>query len=194
MFTLLLESESALITLLETHIYHKIITSSSPSHDGTHPSTSHDLRFASNLPKNTISLPMVDAFFANTRPLRRSPLLRERIARFLIVFTRCCVRLVVMALPSIGRSTEQERRSGSNLRMPEWCDFSCRCASSCTARVSSRLWAMMPSDGTPRTKSSGGWSSDVVVRLKTGMVGLSRCLVASMDGMVANMGATDIIG
>lgn len=80
--------------------------------------------------------------------------------------------------------------------MPEWCDFSCRCASEGTeriARVNFRLWAMVPSDGLPRTKTWGGGFSDVVVRLKAGVVGLSRCLVASMEGMLVNMGATDLL-
>ena len=91
-------------------------------------------------------------------------------------------------------STDTER-SRSNLRMPEVWDLSCRCASEWIARLSCRLWAMVPSDGAPRTKGLAGGGdgmSGVIVRLKSGVEGLSRCRIASTEHMFS-MGATDML-
>jgi hypothetical protein len=52
------------------------------------------------------------------------------------------------------------------------------------ARLSSRLWAMVPSDGRPRRKvfaGGGHGTSGVIVRLKSGVEGLSRCRIASTE-------------
>ena len=66
------------------------------------------------------------------------------------------------------------------------------------ARLSSRLWAMVPSDGRPRRKvfAGGGYgTSGVIVRLKSGVEGLSRCRIASTEHMfMFSMGATDMLG
>jgi hypothetical protein len=54
---------------------------------------------------------------------------------------------------------------------------------------------MAPSAGVPRTKSPWLWlrggMSGVMVRLRSGVEGLSRCRIASMEHMFS-MGATDI--
>jgi hypothetical protein len=63
------------------------------------------------------------------------------------------------------------------------------------ARLSARLWAMVPSDGAPRRKAFAGGGhgmSGVIVRLKSGVEGLSRCRIASTEHMFS-MGATDIL-
>ena len=63
------------------------------------------------------------------------------------------------------------------------------------ARLSSRLWAMVPSDGAPRRKMLAGGGhgmSGVIVRLKSGVEGLSRCRIASTEHMFS-MGATDML-
>ena len=68
-------------------------------------------------------------------------------------------------------------------------------ASEWIARLSCRLWAMVPSDGAPRTKGLAGGGhgmSGVIVRLKSGVEGLSRCRIASTEHMFS-MGATDML-
>lgn len=53
---------------------------------------------------------------------------------------------------------------------------------------------MVPSDGAPRTKGLAGGGhgmSGVIVRLRSGVEGLSRCRIASTEHMFS-MGATDI--
>ena len=161
----------------------------SASHDTTQP-RNPARGLALNSPKKTI-----DSFLVNNLcPVERPTRLRtRRHARRFVTVARCWLRLEVIALLlSKGLSSDTDR-SRSNLRIPEWCDLSCRCASDRIARVSWRLWAMVPSDGAPsRTKPLRGGMSGVIVRLKAGVEGLSRCLIASTEHMFS-MGATDIL-